>query len=84
MDRRLNPNVPTFNPKSNNPAKEVKPNPVAVLQSAMAGLDEDILSLKLTKFEMQLEINRKDEEIQRLHGVIAKLLTKSYNQITLE
>ena len=82
MERRLNPNVPTFNPKPNK--VEVKPNPVAVLQSAMAGLDEDILSLKLTKFEMQLEINRKDEEIQRLSAVIAKLLTKSFNQIKLE
>ena len=72
MDRRLNPNVPTFTPNQN--------NPLVTLQSAMARADEDILNLKLLNFELQIEVNRKEEENRRLHEVINKLLTKFQDQ----
>lgn len=72
MDSRLNPNVPTFTPNQN--------NPMVALQSAMATADEDILNLKLLNFELQIEVNRKEEEMKRLREVINKLLTKFQDQ----
>ena len=72
MDSRLNPNVPTFTPNQN--------NPMVALQTAMATADEDILNLKLLNFELQIEVNRKEEEMKRLREVINKLLTKFQDQ----
>ena len=40
----------------------------------MARLDEEILALKLMNFEKQIELNQKNEEIQRLKDVIVKLV----------
>ena len=68
-DQKLNPNVPSFVPCA------------TVVRSAMDGIGEDILALKLLNFEKQIEIKRRDEEIQRLKNVIAKLLwQKNFNQ----
>ena len=58
---RLNPNVPSFIPN-------------AIIQETMARLDEEILALKLMNFEKQIELNQKNEEIQRLKDVIVKLV----------
>ena len=65
---KLNPNVPSFIPANK------------LIKSQIQDLDEDILALKLLNFEKQIEINRKDEEIQRLKEMINQLLTKKLNE----
>ena len=68
-DQKLNPNVPSFVPSA------------TMVQTVMEGIGEDILALKLLNFEKQIEINHKNEEIQRLKNVVAKLLwQKNFNE----
>ena len=41
-----------------------------ILAQIIANQNEDIFSLKLINFEEQIEINKKDEEIQRFMEII--------------
>ena len=58
-DWRLNPKAPIFE------TSESK-----TLTKIIANQNEDIFSLKLIHCEAQIEINKKDEEIQRLKEII--------------
>ena len=58
-DWRLNPKAPIFE------TSESK-----TLTKIIANQNEDIFSLKLIHSEAQIEINKKDEEIQRLKEII--------------
>ena len=58
-DWRLNPKAPIFE------TSESK-----TLIKIIANQNEDIFSLKLIRCEAQIEINKKDEEIQRLKEII--------------
>ena len=58
---QLNPDAPIF--------KAAK-SEAQILAKIIANQNEDIFSLKLINFEEQIEINKKDEEIQRFMEII--------------
>lgn len=60
----MNPNAQSFLPRADEIAKIIE------IQN------EDIISLKLLFFESQIEVQRKDEEIEKLKATIEKLLAE--------
>ena len=58
---QLNPDAPIF--------KAAK-SETQTLAKIIANQNEDIVSLKLINFEAQIEITKKDDEIQRLKEII--------------
>ena len=68
----LNPDAPIFEGSKTLPVPEIKQ-----LTQIIANQNEDIVSLKLINFEAQIEINKKDEEIERLREIIENYQSKN-------
>ena len=71
LAKKLNPEAPIFEVSELKPVISVKPTMVVKpLTKSIANPFEDIISLKLLYYEARIEINKKDEEIQRLREII--------------
>ena len=68
---KLNPEAPIFEVSELKPVMSVKTTTVVrPLTKLIANPFEDIISLKLLYYEARIEINKKDDEIQRLKEII--------------
>ena len=68
---QLNPEAPIFEVSELKPVMSVKPTMVVrPLTKLIANPFEEIISFKLLYYEARIEINKKDEEIQRLREII--------------
>ena len=68
---QLNPEAPIFEVSELKPVMSVKSTMVVrPLTKLIANPFEEIISFKLLYYEARIEINKKDEEIQRLREII--------------
>ena len=71
LGSQLNPEAPIFEVSELKPVMPVKPTMAVIPPTkSIANPFEEIISFKLLYFEARIEINKKDEEIQRLREII--------------